>query len=97
MNHKEILTQAILRWGRTEQCLVACEEMGELMQAISKLIRNHDDSKIQRLTENLIEELSDVSIMLQQVQLIFGVTNEDFDTKYQNKMAELAEKLGMEE
>jgi len=97
MNHKEILTQAILRWGRTEQCLVACEEMGELMQAISKLIRNHDESKTQRLKENLIEELADVSIMMQQIQLIFGVSNDEFENRYQNKMAELAEILGMDE
>lgn len=59
-----ICKKAIDTWGPAIQQVVAMEEMGELIQAISKSIRCK--------TNNVEEEIADVEIMLMQLRLIFN-------------------------
>lgn len=49
-------------YGRENQFCILQEECAELIQAISKYRRNNDDFSYR----NFIEELADVSIMIQQ-------------------------------
>lgn len=67
MNRKELLREAILKYGTESQVFMAIEEMAELMKALSKYRRNKGTTQI----ENVIEEIADVRIMLEQLEIIF--------------------------
>ena len=66
MNRQELLQAAVEKWGIQSQVMMAIEEMGELLQAISKVHRNGNNS-----IYNLLEEIADVRIMMDQLVLIF--------------------------
>lgn len=58
-----ICNKAIDTFGPAIQQVVAMEECGELIQAISKSIRGKE--------HNIEEEIADVEIMIQQLKMIF--------------------------
>lgn len=62
----EVLQAAIEKYGAQAQVVVALEEMAELQQALTKFLRGNPDQK------NINEEMADVSIMLEQLKLIFN-------------------------
>ena len=61
--HEKDLIEIADKLGYEEQSMQLIEEMAELTQAISKYRRYNDIEKLL----NLIEELADVSIVLEQV------------------------------
>lgn len=68
MTSTEILKEAIAVFGEDEQIRMCHEEMDELGVALSKYHRNPcGDTEV-----NVHEEIADVSIMLQQMKIIFG-------------------------
>lgn len=82
MDNKTLYLKAIEKWGVTSQIDLAQEECAELIQAISKYKRfgNIHESAI-------IEELADVSLMVEQLVLIFG--NEKFHAARKFKLKKL--------
>lgn len=76
-----ICKKAVETFGAAIQQVVAMEEMGELIQAISKSIRCK--------TNNVEEEIADVEIMLMQLRLIFN--NEKVEEIKQAKLKRLKE------
>ena len=68
---QQVLKKAIEKWGTDSQILMFFEEVGELMQAISKIYR--DKGKGEYDLAILAEEIADVEIMLEQLKVIFGV------------------------
>lgn len=88
MEKKEILdiyTEALDKWGTSAQIMMLYEECGELLSAISKLERG-------RVSENdVITELADVSIMVEQIALLFGY--DKFENEKENKLKRLKERL----
>ena len=70
---ERIMQQAIETYGVQAQCDVAVEEMAELTKAIMKIRRVADDyGKTQAALENLLEEISDVDIMIEQMKIMWG-------------------------
>lgn len=68
-----ILQTAVDTWGHRKQIVKAMEEMGELTQALSKwMIADRNKFSLDDLTAMVREEMADVSIMLNQMALIFG-------------------------
>ncbi|MEG0941923.1 MAG: hypothetical protein RSE64_08510 [Oscillospiraceae bacterium] len=67
----KILECAIETFGAEAQIVVAIEELSELIKALTKFLRA-DGSQTEAVLENIREELADVSIMLNQLELIFG-------------------------
>lgn len=70
-----ILERAINEYGWELQMVVAIEEMSELQKALCKVLRlhgsaNHDERK--KACDSILEEMADVSIMLNQLALVFG-------------------------
>ncbi len=63
---KAVYNSAIERWGSYAQLWMAVEEMSELINAICKFRRERCD------VNDVAEEVADVSIMLEQLCLIFG-------------------------
>lgn len=64
MNYKETLKKAIDTYSPVLQSVVAMEEMGELIQEISKDIRGKGD------VQHIAEEIADVQIMLDQLMIM---------------------------
>lgn len=67
---REILVKAVQRFGKGRQLVKACEEMGELTQAICKLFDKSVDAFD---VESVVEEIADVEIMLEQVRIALDV------------------------
>ena len=80
---KEILAKAIQTWGKQAQVLMVLEEMAELQKEILKNINRRKEN----LTE-LIDETTDVEIMLTQLKLIYGI-----DDQVKNHRLEKLEKI----
>jgi NTP pyrophosphatase (non-canonical NTP hydrolase) len=76
-----ICVKALNNWGVAIQQVVAMEEMGELIQAISKAIRCKQN--------NVEEEIADVETMLMQLRLIFN--NQKVEEIKQAKLKRLKE------
>ena len=89
----EFLLKSITLHGPTLKKVIAMEEMGELIQQLSKNLRGEGRR------EDLIEEMADVLLMLKTVQIAEDITDTeiqnmiDIKTKRQ-KMRDLAIKKG---
>ena len=71
MKDNHICKEALETWGGTAQMLVAVEEMSELQKEILKNVNRKKDNRTQ-----IIEETADVLIMLEQLQLYYGIKQE---------------------
>lgn len=69
------------KYGDSRQLLMAVEECGELVQAITKLgrVKDNGGSRLKAL-DHLAEEMADVRIMLAQLAFMFG--NDDAVAAY---------------
>ena len=79
MVNREFEKEIIKKTGSTRQQVVAMEECGELIQAISKSLRyecSTSESETQ-FKKNLAEEIADVSICLERLKLIHDISDED--------------------
>lgn len=77
---------------------IAIEEMGELIQALSKLKRLQQNDKTLRVDEKEIinsvkEELVDVDITLERIAEKIFTNYEDYDTIYMNKVEDYEKRL----
>lgn len=66
-NREDLYKKAISCFGKEAQQMMAIEEMGELIQAISKYDRDIWD------IESLAEEIADVSIMMEQLCVLHNI------------------------
>lgn len=66
---KRVYEHAINRYGVKLQLLVVIEEMSELTKEICKFFRGGDN------LDKIAEETADVTIMLEQLRLIFGLND----------------------
>ena len=71
----------IHHYGIDKQSLKACEEMGELIQVISKLRCNYSKNEV----EHLKEEIADVMVVLEQIKIWYGITNSDINEIIEQK------------
>lgn len=67
MDYTETLCAAIAVFGREMQQIVAMEELGELIQEISKQLRGKGEP------EHMAEEIADVRIMLDQLVIMHNL------------------------
>lgn len=77
--NKNILKKAIEKYGSHNQMLKCIEECGELSRAISRILielSSGDGFTTEESQENLYEELADVSIMIEQMIIMFDCTDE---------------------
>lgn len=73
---EQILQKAVRVYGKISQMLMMIEEMSELTKAISKYHRAVDGESAMSAAENILEEMADVQIMLDQMRIMFGSTDE---------------------
>lgn len=85
------------RYGIKMQSLVAMEELAELQKAVSKLVRNPEEStkplEFKGLRHNLIEEMADVLICMDQLIEFYHIQRLEIQELIQAKQARQAKRL----
>lgn len=96
--NKEILKKAIKHYGTHNQMLKCIEECGELSRAVSRILielSSGDGFTTKESEGNLQEELADVSIMIEQMIMMFKC-EKDVNQYIEFKLNRLRERLGNE-
>ena len=88
---RKILQNAIDTYGTEAQMMQCIEEMAELIQAINKYFRANTDEEMAKAYISVIEEISDVQIMLEQMRLLFG--DKAVDEQITAKLGRLEKRL----
>lgn len=83
---KDIYRMAIEKYGKTSQCIIAMEEMSELIKELSKNYRGCDN------ITSVSEEMADVEIMLEQLKLLFN-NRAEVDILKADKLYRLSERI----
>ena len=83
----KIFSNAIVKYGVHNQCVVAVEEFSELQKEICKALRG------QLNRDNMIEEMADCWIMTEQLKMMFNITDADVQKAVWSKTARLKERL----
>lgn len=93
----EILNLAVATYGPEAQLKMMIEEMSELTKAICKLWRTRPGSpEVFEAEQNILEEAADVQIMLDQIRIIFGDTEEIEGKKVARLLSRLDDHDGKE-
>lgn len=80
--------ESIRKYGKTMQSIVCMEECSELIQAVSKCLRGKPDA-----TDNLAEEMADVTICLHLLKGMYGITDAQLDEWIARKTARQCERM----
>lgn len=75
----DLYTQALAKYGKLAQEHVLLEEMSELSKVILKGFRGQIN------TQDLIDEVADVEIMLEQIKSIYNITPKVYARKVYKK------------
>ena len=73
---KDLYERNIQYHGIEQETTIAMEECSELIQAISKCKRY---GCVDKHRNNLIEEIADVLIIINELQLIYDISNDDIE------------------
>ncbi len=82
---------AINTFGKEQQMVVAIEELSELQKELSKDLRGLGNR------DNLVEELTDVIIMIDQLRHIFRISDSEVKRLREYKAKRLAKKMRLKE
>ncbi len=91
MSDEELQTiwrQSIDHYGRQLQSIVCMEECGELIQAISKKLRDPTSPN-----DHLAEEMADVIICLHQLKMMYGITDDAIRDRVEAKTIRQAKRM----
>ena len=80
--------ESIRKYGKETQSIVCMEECSELIQAVSKCLRGKPDA-----TDNLAEEMADVTICLHMLQEMYGITDKQVNKWIACKTARQHERM----
>ena len=73
---KDLYERNIQYHGIEQETTIAMEECSELIKAISKCKRY---GCVDKYRDNLIEEIADVLIIINELQLIYDISNDDIE------------------
>ena len=86
MEKEKLYKELIAKYGIL-QLAVAVEELSELQKEICKSLR--DKTNI----DNIIEEMADVTIMLEQLKMYFKISDSDLESVINFKLKRTEERL----
>ena len=87
----EQLALARKTYGNKNQILVCMEELNELACVLAKYPRYTDEKEAtQDLYEKVLDEVADVTIILEHVKAIFSITDESLKARIDKKVARLS-------
>ena len=85
-----LLETAQATYGYANQVVVAIEELCELGAVLAKYPRyNFHDDAVEELKAKVVEETTDVIIMLRHIQMIFGIQPTEIDDMMDKKLNRL--------
>lgn len=90
-NTDQVLNKALDFYGRREQEIKVCEELGELQQAVFKSLKGTPSKS------NLTEEIADVLITVEYIKKIHNIKDEDIEFLKNGKIIRLMEKIKADE
>lgn len=79
---KDLYKRNIEYHGTEQETIIAMEECAELIQAISKCKRY---GCVKEFRDNLIEEIADVMFVIDEMKLIYNISDEDIQNIKQYK------------
>lgn len=79
---RAVWRESIEKYGKEAQSIVCMEECSELIQAVSKRLRGKPGA-----TDNLAEEMADVTICLYLLKEMYGITDEQLNEWIARKTA----------
>ena len=88
----DLCTAAVNKWGAAAQVQKAVEELSELTLALTRWLNRKDPSD--EIIDNIHEEREDVEIMLRQLDMIFGRSEEWQHKKYEHLQATVEDTVG---
>ena len=88
--NKDLLQKVIDKYGTTLQTTVAMEELAELIKEISKVIRGNKNA------DGMIEEIADVLIMIEQLKLMYNISDEEIQSEINDKLYRMEWRLRKE-
>jgi NTP pyrophosphatase (non-canonical NTP hydrolase) len=80
---QEWYNEMITYYGTNDRVRLLMEECGELVQAGNKILRYPDSDEAR---SNLLEEMVDVSIMIEQVRTLFNYSDTEWNRMEQYKV-----------
>ena len=86
-NKKEILKRCVEKWGIAAQIRMVYEETAELVKELCKYERGRENRF------EIIDEITDVSLMLEQLKYIFSITDEELFERENFKLNRIVERL----
>lgn len=75
MNKRKLYNKIINHFGKERQLFVVFEELSELQKAISKYERENNEHNL----NDIMEEIADVQIMIEQLYVIYQLSNKKVD------------------
>lgn len=88
ISQKEQLQKIIDHYGHRSQKEMLFEEIAELQKEICKELRGKGDK------HHIAEELADVYVMLQQLQLMYVISDETIALEVQKKIERTLDRIG---
>lgn len=85
---RAVWRESIEKYGKEIQSIVCMEECSELIQAVSKRLRGKPDA-----TDNLAEEMADVTICLYLLKEMYGITDAQLEEWTARKTARQYERM----
>ena len=91
--------RVINTYGKTAQTVIHLEEMGELIQAISKMHRFSNGEQTEyngagyKAYCNLVEEIGDVLISIRQIQEIYNITDAELQQTINAKCKRMEDRI----
>lgn len=96
--HDYVLAEAIRVFGVESQLKMMIEEMSELTKAICKLWRTKPGTEaVFEAEHDVLEEMADVQIMLNQMKMMFGDTDEIEHKKIERLRSRIEQKEAKDE
>lgn len=83
------LDRARQTYGNTNQIAVCIEELSELAKVLAKYFRYDNDTAVEKLRQDALDEVTDVYIILEHVKGIFGLRNGEINKRAEAKLARL--------
>lgn len=85
--NREIYRECVVLWGTQAQLLMVIEECSELQKEICKHFRGEYNR------DKILDELTDVRLMLDQLEYIFKFTEKELSEREEFKVNRILERL----
>ena len=87
---QEALKNARNTYGSKNQIVVSIEECNELSAILAKFVRYHDEeTAIKELGTKVLDEVADVTVILEHVKAVFGLSDYKVGERIEQKISRL--------